>query len=492
MNPVLYPAIGALLVLAFDLIARPATPDEQGPRSTALSGIRLGSVALISLAAVAFSLTGSERFGGDELLPLDAFGAFGVGFIVAAGLLVLSLSLTHFGMARSRPAEPLALLLFAWGGSMVAMVTDHLLVLLVAIELAWLPMIALIAIDSRRLSSSESSLKTFFAHVFASLIFAHGVAFLFGVTGRLDLGALAGIGVEESLLFEVGLTLVLVGLIARAAIAPFHPWSPDAHEGAPSFVTAHIATVAQATTFFVLLRLLHAAPAPDLGGAQAIGARVPELLSWLGFGGLFLGHAMALVQVGLRRLVGWLGVGQVGFFTLALVDARGDGGEALVLALIATGVAIVGIMATLSSFSHHERACEHVGDLGGMMQRSPVRAALLALFLLSLGGLPGTIGFVARFQILAALEHTGHRWELVWALGATVLALTAVGRPLLEMLRPSEAGREGSRALSNEQFVLAICGLIVIYFGVMPVIGESNLAGQLTIWIDRALTALRT
>ncbi len=491
MNPVFFPAIGALLILALDLIGRPRSLDEHGHRSAALSGIRLGTVAILSLAAVAFSLRSADRRFGDELLRLDSFGVFGLGFIVAAGLIVLSLSLTHFGMARSRPAEPLALLLFSWAGSMTAMVTDHLIVLLIAMELAWLPMIALIAIDSRRLSSSESSLKAFFAHVFASLIFAHGVAFVFGVTGRLDLGALAGAGVEENLLFEVGLTLVLVGLIARAAIAPFHPWSPDVYEGAPSFVTTHIATVAQATTFFVLLRMLHAIPPVDLGDAETMGARVPQLLSLLGFMGLLWGHAMALVQVGLRRLVGWLGVGQIGFLTLALVDARGDGAEALLFGLIASGVAIAGIMATLSSLSHHERACEHVGDLAGMMQRSPVRSALLAIFLLSLGGLPGTIGFVARFKILAALEHGGHRWELIAGLGATVLALTAVGRPLLEMLRSTEAGREGSRALSNEQLVLAICGVVVVYFGVMPVMGDTDLTGQLTLWIQRAIGSLR-
>ncbi|MBJ19068.1 MAG: hypothetical protein GY910_09430 [bacterium] len=491
MNPVFYPAVGALFVLALDLMGSAGRPDEHGPRRAALSGIRLGAVALFSLAAVVFSLRGGDRRSGDELLSLDSFGVFGLGYIVFAGLLVLSLSLTHFGMARSRPTEPIALLLFAWAGSMIAIATDHLLVLLVAIELAWLPMIALIAIDSRRLSSSESSLKAFFAHVFASLIFAHGIAFVFAESGRLDLAALSGRGVEGNLLFEVGFTLVLLGLIARAAIAPFHPWSPDVHEGAPSFVTTHIATVAQATTFFVLLRILHAIPVVELTDAESLGVRVPQLLSLLGLLGLLWGHAMALVQVGLRRLVGWLGVGQISFLTLALVEARGEGAEGLLLGLIASGVAITGIMATFSSLSHHERACEHVGDLAGMMRRSPIRAVLLGIFFLSLAGFPGTFGFVARFKILAALEHGGHRWELVAGLAATVLALTAVGRPLLEMSRSTRDGREGSRALSNEQFVLAICGAIIVYFGAMPVMGETALAGQLMIWIERAVASLR-
>lgn len=490
MSPVLIPAIGALMVLALDVLARPGDPEAPESRRTALSGIRLGSVALLSLLGVAFALRFRDRSVESPLLALDAFGIFGVGFVVVAGTLVLCLSLTHFGMARSRPAEPLALLCFAWAGSMAAIVTDHLVVLLVAIELAWLPMVALVAIDSRRLSSSESSLKAFFAHAFASLIFAHGVALVFGATGRLDLGALAGPGVEQDLLFRVGVTLVLVGLLARAAVAPFHPWSPDVHEGAPSFVTTQIATVAQATSFFVLLRMLHGLPA-DGASPSALGDRVSEMLSWLGLIGLFWGHAMALIQVGLRRLVGWLGVGQAGFFTYALMDAQAGGGEALLLALVASGVSIAGVMATLSSLSHHERACEQMGDLAGMLQRSPVRAALLGLFLLSLGGLPGTIGFVARFEVLAALEHAGHRFELVTGLVATALALTAVGRPLLAMLRPAEAGREGSRALSNELFVLALCGFVVLYFGVVPVVGETNLAGQLEIWIDRAIASLR-
>jgi NADH-quinone oxidoreductase subunit N len=491
MNPVLLPAVGAMLVLALDLMSRPRAAGDDLARSTALSGVRFGSVAVLALAGVGGALYFGENVTSDGLLGLDAFGIFGIGFIVVAGVLVLSLSLTHFGMARSRPAEPLALLLFSWTGSMAAMVTNHLLVLFVALELAWLPMIALMAIDSRRLSSSESSLKAFFAHAFASLIFAHGLVFLYGATGRLDFDVLSGADVDGSLLFAVGITLVLVGLLARAAVAPFHPWSPDVYEGAPSFVTTQVSTIAQATVFFVLLRILHTAPSPLLAEPGSIGLRIPALLTVLGCLALVWGHAMALVQVGLRRLVGWIAVGQIGFLTLALVEAQADGAQALIMGLIASGVAIAGVMATLSSLSHHERACEHVGDLAGMMERSPMRAALLGVFLLSLGGMPGTIGFVARFRILSALEHGGHRWALVAGLAATVLALTAVGRPLLAMLRPDDGSRSGSRALSNEQFVLAICGAAVVYFGVMPIVGETNMAGQLAVWIDRAVASLR-
>lgn len=500
MSPVFFPALGALAVLAFDLLSRPrggsgAENAVLDARAVALSGIRLGSVAIASLAATAIVLAFWGKRYVDSALPIDGLGLFGIGAVTVAAILVLSLSLTHFGMARCRPAEPMALLLFSWSGSMAAMVADNLLVLFVAIELAWLPTIALIALDSRRLSSSESSLKAFFAHVFASLVFAQGVAFLFASTGRLDLGALGEVATGEggpSLWFATGLALLLVALIARAAVAPFHTWAPDVHEGAPSFMAAHLSTAAQFTVFLVLLRVLHAAPGPLFAEPDTIGSKIPVLLSLLGGIAVILGHAMALVQVGLRRLVGWLVVGQVGFLTLALVDARGDGGHALLLGLLASGFAVTGVMATLSSLSHHERACESIGDLAGMVQVSPLRAALFGIFLLSLGGMPGTIGFVARFRILAALEHGGHTEALLVGLIATVLALTAVGRPVLAMLRPEEGGSVGSRALSNEQFVLAICGLIVVYFGVAPIVGETNMAGQLAIWIERAVDSLRT
>jgi NADH-quinone oxidoreductase subunit N len=436
------------------------------------------------MASVLVSLQSHES-------KIDSFGTFGIGFVITAGFLVLCLSLTHFGMARSRPSEPIALLLFSLSGMVAAIVTDHLLILMIAIELAWLPLIALISIDSRRLSSSESSLKAFFAHSFASIVFAHGVVFLFGATGGLELAALGEGSSVRPLFFDVGVTLVIVGLIARAAVAPFHPWSPDVHEGAPSFVTAHIVTAAQATTFFVLLRMLHALAPIETETTSQIATRIPALLAVLGCLGLVWGHAMALVQVGLRRLVGWLGVGQVGFFTLALVDATGGGGNALLLALFASGVSAVGVLAILSSLSHHERACENIGDLAGMMQRSPIRAALLALFLLSLAGFPGTVGFVARVEILSALEHSGHRWLLVAGLGATVFALTAVGRPLLAILRPAHSAQKVSRALTNEQLVLVLCALSVVCFGIAPIVSGGNITDLLFDWIDAALASLR-
>jgi NADH-quinone oxidoreductase subunit N len=200
---------------------------------------------------------------------------------------------------------------------------------------------------------------------------------------------------------------------------------------------------------------------------------------------------MALVQVGLRRLLGWLGVGQVGFLTLALVDATGEGGNALVLALFASGISAAGVLAILSSLSHHERACENIGDLSGMLQRSPIRAALLALFMLSMAGFPGTVGFVARVEILAALEHADHRILVVAGLGATVLALTAVGRPLLEMLRSGDAEQNASRALTNEQLVLTLCAIGVIYFGIAPIVSAGSVAGWFFSWIDAALASLR-
>lgn len=483
MNPVYFPAVGALAVLALDLVSRIAPSRSEAPRARALSGIRLGAVAILALAAVLLSLRSPAS-------EVDAFGSFGVAFVVVSGFLVLSLSLTHFGMARSRPAEPIALLLFSLSGMAAAIVTDHLLVLMIAIELAWLPIIALISMDSRRLSSSESSLKAFFAHSFASIIFAHGVAFLFGATGGLELASLGETMADRPLLFDVGVTLVIVGLIARAAVAPFHPWSPDVHEGAPSFVTTHIVTAAQATTFFVLLKMLHALAPMDPETTSEIANRIPGLLALLGCLGLVWGHAMALVQVGLRRLLGWLGVGQIGFFCLALVDATGEGGSALLLALFASGVATAGVLAILSSLSHHERACETLSDLSGMMQRSPIRAALLALFLLSIGGFPGTVGFVARVEVLAALEHSGHRGLVIAGLGATVFALIAVGRPMLAILRSTESDPNTSRAFTNEQLVLTLCAISVVYFGIVPMISVGTVAGIFFDWIDAALASL--
>jgi NADH-quinone oxidoreductase subunit N len=479
------PALGALGILGFDLFARPRSDASSPHRADALTGIRVGSVAVLALFGVWLALRSESAsdFDPDALFHLDRFAVFGIVFVTLAGMLVLSLSLTHFGMARSRPAEPAALLLFSLTGMAAALSSSHLLVVMIAIELAWLPMIALIAIDSRRLSSSESSLKAFFAHAFAS--------FVFGATGRFDATALLGGAGSDPLLWQIGVTLLVTGLVARAAIAPFHPWFPDVHEGAPSFITTHVATAGIATTFLVLMRFLHRLASPAGEVEDEFAERLPSLLAALGCIGLLWGHAMALVQVGLRRLLGWLGVGQIGFYTLALVEAPDAGGPALLFGLVSTSIATTGVLAILSSLSHHERACEYVGDLSGMMKRSPVRAGLLSLFLLSLGGFPGTMGFVARLEILGAVEHGGRRWLLAVGLAATVLALTAVGRPLLAMMRPIETTRAPSRALTNEQFVLAVCGAAVLYFGFAPAIGGSNLASWLVDWIQSSVASLR-
>ncbi|MFO0691214.1 MAG: proton-conducting transporter membrane subunit [Myxococcota bacterium] len=491
MSPVFLPALGALVVLFFDALARPGGAAGPSTRETAASGIRLGVIAVLSLVGVFLALAGRVGIGGPGPFAIDAFAAVGITAILVVSFLVLALSLTHFGMARSRAGEPIALLLFSLSGLLAAVASRNLLVTLLCLELAWLPGVALVASDPRRLSSSESSLKVLFAHALASLAFAHGVAFLFFATGRFELALLAEPSVSRPLFFELGAALVVVGLVARCGLAPFHPWVPDLHEGAPAFVTAHMATAAQTACFFVLLRVLFALLPADPALGSEIARRVPGWLGFLACLTLVWGHAMALVQVGLRRLVGWLAVGQSGFLALALVDARAEGGPALVVALVATSVALVGVATTLSSFSHHERACEQIGDLAGMAGESPARATLLSLFLLSLAGFPGTLGFIARRDVLTAVEHAGHRGFLLVGVVSTVLALTAVGRPLVALLRPAEGRRAASAALSNEQVVLAVCGAFLLFLGTAPLFGERALSGWMETWILAGIESLR-
>lgn len=489
MSPVFLPALGALVVLFVDALARPRAAGH-ATRDSAVSGIRLGVIAVLSLVGVFLALAGRVGISAPGPFAIDAFAAVGIASILVVSFLVLALSLTHFGMARSRAGEPIALLLFSLSGLLAAIASRNLIVTFLCLELAWLPAVALVASDPRRLSSSESSVKLLFAHALASLVFALGVAFLFFATGRFDLALLAEPSASRPLFFELGAALVVVGLIARCGLAPFHPWVPDLHEGAPAYVSAHMATAAQTACFLVLLRVLFALLPADLDPASDVARRIPQWLGFLACLTLVWGHAMALVQVGLRRLVGWLAVGQAGFLALALVDARAEGGPALVLALVATNIAIVGVSTTLSSFSHHERACEHVGDLAGMAGESPARATLLALFLLSLAGFPGTIGFVARRDVLTAVEHAGHRDFLLIGVVATVLALTAVGRPLVALLRPAEGRRAASAALTNEQVVLALCGAFVLFLGTAPLFGERALSGWLEAWIAAGIASL--
>src|SRR5690606_5840062 len=130
-------------------------------------------------------------------------------------------------------------------------------------------------------------------------------------------------------------------------------------------------------------------------------------------------------------------------------------------------------------------ACGASGRSRGMGGRSPARATLLAIFLLSLAGFPGTLGFTARRDVLTAALDAGSRLELLVGVAATVLALTAVGRPLVAMLRPAEGRRATSEALTNEQVVLALCGLIVVLLGIAPLFGEQALSG----WLESSIAA---
>ncbi|MBK7952102.1 MAG: hypothetical protein IPK00_25960 [Deltaproteobacteria bacterium] len=226
------------------------------------------------------------------------------------------------------------------------------------------------AIDLRRLSSSESSLKLFFAHAFASLVFAHGIAFLFVATGRLDLALLSQASLTRPFLFEVGAGLLFTGLIARCGARPSIPGCRTCTKARPP-VAAHMATAAQTACFLVSCACCSLLLAADPELASDFARRIPDWLGGLACLTLVWGHAMAPVQVGLRRLVGWLAVGQAGSWRSRWSIRGAMGRRHSCWRPIATSIAIVGVSTTLSSFSRHERACEYVGDLAGMAGRAP-------------------------------------------------------------------------------------------------------------------------
>lgn len=397
----------ACVVLIADLVVRTH-------RTRVLTVLTLAGLVL---AAVTGPLAVDGRitaFGG--FVVVDGVTAFfRILFLALAALAVLAAA--EYSERRSLPyAELLAILLFSTLGAMTIALSGDLITIFVGLELMTIPVYVLAGLQRRNPFSNEAALKYFLLGAFSTAILLYGFAWLYGVTGSTELrgiaGALSGIGLTGPAL--VALALVSVGLSFKAAVVPFHQWTPDAYDGAPTPVTAFMSVGPKAAAFAAFLRIVGEALAPfaiDWTAAFAILAALT----------MTLGNVVALAQTSVKRMLAYSSIAHTGYI-LSGVAAAGAGEAAwagVMFYAFGYGIMNLGAFAALLVLDTEGTRGATLGEMSGLARRAPLEALAFTLLLVSLLGLPPTIGFFAKvFVFLPALAA-----DLVWL--AVVMALNA-------------------------------------------------------------------
>src|SRR3954468_14737789 len=295
---------------------------------------------------------------------------------------------------------------FALGGMMLFVTANDLLVMFVALEVLSLPLYLMCGLARRRrLLSQEASVKYFLLGAFASGFFLYGLALVYGATGSVRLSAIREAATDSTgVLLELGLGLLIVGLMFKASVAPFHTWTPDVYQGAPTPVTAFMAACTKVAAFGAILRLLY------VGFGTSEWSWRPIIYA-IAIVSMVVGSVLGLTQTDVKRMLAYSSIAQAGFMLTGVIGlgsgANGAGLSATMFYLLAYGVMTVGAFAVLTLVRDGDGEAGHLSQWAGLAQRSPLTAGVMSLFLLALAGIPLTSGFTAKFAVFRAAIEAG-------------------------------------------------------------------------------------
>lgn len=424
----------------------------------------LGTIALVgALVALASTLFQAQYpgLGFWNMVRVDNFSVFFHFLVAAVTAIVILASYDYMEVQGIQAGEYYALVLFGAVGMSLMSSAVELVLIFIALEISSISTYILAGFRRRAAISSESSVKYFLLGSFATAFFLYGVALMFGATGSTSIaviGAALRLG-HIPVLAYVGVALMFVGLGFKVAAAPFHIWTPDVYEGAPSPVVGFMSTAPKAAAFAVLLRVMFEADAP--GRVWLIW--VVAALS------MTLGNIGALVQDNVKRLLAYSSIAHAGYLLVAFAALPNNGIPAAMFYTASYAAMNVGAFAVISHIGGEGERYVTLEDYEGLGRRSPLLAATLTIFLLSLIGIPITGGFFAKFYVFsAALQANLVGLVIIGVLNSAVASYYYLRLIVVMYMREAREEVPLPRIPIGLGAALAISLVATIYLGVLP------------------------
>lgn len=450
--PVIILVVTALLVLTLEMaqLSRP--------------GIMLLVAAIgIVLAGGALLQTGGEErvlFGG--MLRLNRFSIFLDFLYLAVGLstLILSQGYLEKKESESRGEYP-ALILFAVIGMMLMTQANDLVIVFLGLELLSLSLYVLVGFLRHNLYSNESGLKYLLLGAFATGFFLFGAALTYGATGTTNFDRIASAITSGTILSDVflslGIGLLLIGFAFKVALAPFHMWSPDVYQGAPTTVTAFLCTAPKAAGFGALLKVFTTA-FPEVHGEWQILLWILAALT------MTVGNISALVQSNVKRMLAFSSISHAGYLAMGVLVLDSASRGAILFYLVVYSAMNLGAFAIIAVAEREEHGVAFE-DYRGLASRHPWLSAAMALFMISLAGFPPTAGFAAKYGLFSAVVAKGYIWLVIIAVLNTLVSVYYYLRLVVNMYMREEV--EVFRPVAG---ILTV-GLIVLLVAVVLLLG---------------------
>jgi NADH-quinone oxidoreductase subunit N len=455
--PVLIVVLSACAVLLAEAFRKPG---EQMPVAL------LGVIGLVGGIITSVSLWDQPDLVGFGVIVVDRYTVFFNVVICAIGLLTILISSGAVERDRLPVGEYYALMLFAVSGMMLMGATRDLLIIFLALEIMSLSVYVLTGLKRTSEQSAEAAFKYFVLGAFSSAFFLYGIAFAFAVTGTTKLDELgvriASSTLDPGILVILATVLLLVGFAFKVSAVPFHMWTPDAYQGAPTLVTGFMSTGVKAAAFAAFVRVFLTALEPLRVDWVPVVSAIAGLT-------MIVGTVVGVAQSSVKRMLAYSSIAHAGYLLVGLVAASAAGKAAILFYLVAYGVTNLGAFGVLAALSTADRPHDDIRDFAGLSAERPGLAALLTVFLLSLGGFPPTVGFVAKWYIFnAAIQEHLVALAILGVL-TSVVSVFFYLRIVVQMYMTDERAPGHRPALTTLAAVgLAIALAVVIYLGVLP------------------------
>ena len=442
---------------------------EQASKATLFQG--LGGLAAAAILQMTVYMAVSDS--SNPMIFANALVIDGVSLWV--GLIALASSAAALILMHDNPStngeqfsELVFLTLSSVLGMLILVAAADLLVLFIGLETMSLSLYLMIAMSHEQKLSKEAAFKYFILGSFASALFLYGISFLFGTTGSTYIPEIiqqTGAMISTNRLFLIGIVLVILGFCFKVSIAPFHAWTPDVYQGSPTPHTALMATAVKAASFAAFLRII---TTKSLVGSE----NLFNFLQWLAVLTMIIGNVAAIIQNNVKRMLAYSSIAHSGYILVGIitvgVSARTSfGASGVIFYLIGYSLMTLGAFAVVSLFEKNENAKIQIDDLAGYSRKNPVMAFCLTIFLLSLAGVPPTIGFFGKFYLFTSAIGEGLIWLALWGVLNSVISAYYYLRPIVAMYMVDGDNEEiNVRRMNPTRAAVLVSAIFVVLLGI--------------------------
>jgi len=424
----------------------------------ALGGIAWSGYFLIRLYGI------QPVFAYNGLLIVDQFSwLFKLIFLISAGL-TIAISMRYLDIEREHHGEYYALIMFATMGMMFMAGAMDLITLYISLETMAIATYILVGFLRGNQRSNEASLKYFLLGAFSSGILLYGMSLLYGIAGSTKFDDIAEALGQRSLtdpISMIALVTISAGIFFKIAAVPFHQWTPDAYEGAPTSITAYMSVAVKAASFAMMMRIF-------LNSLYPLRDQWLPLLIGVSVLTMTVGNIAAMTQTNIKRLLAYSSISHAGYLLLGLIAGNPTGITAIPLYLLIYTFTNIGVWALVVALRRKNIIGEQIDDLNGLIYKQPTAAILMLIFLLSLAGMPPTAGFIGKYFLFAGLIETNHARLAVIAVLNAAVSVYFYLRIVVAMFMKESNEKTGLNLSPGIVIAMAVAVILTLWIGVFP------------------------